>query len=123
MSVRALPLARALVARGHAVRMVLPPWDYPQDAACKMQDNGVEVENIELPAPTPGLFHINTTRALVKRALDFEPEVTAKMLKRHHHIYEVPISFNPREYAEGKKIGLGDAFAAVWTLLKYRFVD
>jgi glycosyltransferase involved in cell wall biosynthesis len=57
------------------------------------------------------------------RRFDFEPEVTAKMLKRRHHIYEVPISFDPREYAQGKKIGLKDAFAAVWTLLKYRFVD
>ena len=54
---------------------------------------------------------------------DFEPEVTAKMLKRRHRIYEVPISFDPREYSEGKKIGLKDAFAAVWTLLRYRFVD
>ena len=57
------------------------------------------------------------------RRFDFEPEVTAKMLKRKHRIYEVPISFDPREYAEGKKIGLKDAFAAVWTLVKYRFVD
>jgi glycosyltransferase involved in cell wall biosynthesis len=57
------------------------------------------------------------------RRFDFEPEVTAKMLKRRHHIYEVPISFYPREYEEGKKIGMGDAFVAVWTLLKYRFVD
>jgi len=54
---------------------------------------------------------------------DFEPEITAKLLKRRVRIYEVPISFNPREYNEGKKIGLKDAFAAVWTLLKYRFVD
>jgi glycosyltransferase involved in cell wall biosynthesis len=54
---------------------------------------------------------------------DFEPEVTAKLLKRRVRIYEVPISFDPREYSEGKKIGLKDAFAAVWTLLKYRFVD
>jgi glycosyltransferase involved in cell wall biosynthesis len=57
------------------------------------------------------------------RRFDFEPEVTAKLLKRRVRIYEVPISFNPREYSEGKKIGLKDAFAAVWTLLKYRFVD
>lgn len=57
------------------------------------------------------------------RRFDFEPEVTAKMLKRRHHIYEVPISFDPREYSQGKKIGLWDAFQAVWTLLKYRFVD
>jgi glycosyltransferase involved in cell wall biosynthesis len=54
---------------------------------------------------------------------DFEPEVTAKLLKRRVRIYEVPISFDPREYSEGKKIGLKDAFAAVWTLLRYRFVD
>ncbi len=54
---------------------------------------------------------------------DFEPEFTAKVLKRHHPIYEVPISFNPRDYSEGKKIRLKDAFAAVWALLKYRFID
>ena len=57
------------------------------------------------------------------KRFDFEPEVTAKMLKRGYRIYEVPISFYPREYSEGKKIGLRDAFVAVWTLLKYRFVD
>lgn len=60
---------------------------------------------------------------LHSRRFDFEPEVTAKVLKRRHRIYEVPIRFAPREYAEGKKIGLRDAFEAVWTLLKYRVVD
>lgn len=54
---------------------------------------------------------------------DFEPEFTAKILKRNVRIFEVPIVFNPREYHEGKKIGLRDAFEAVWALLKYRFVD
>jgi glycosyltransferase involved in cell wall biosynthesis len=54
---------------------------------------------------------------------NFEPEFTAKVLKRHYRIYEVPISFNPRDYSEGKKIKFHDAFDAVWTLLKYRFVD
>lgn len=57
------------------------------------------------------------------RRFDFEPEFTAKVLKRKVRIYEVPISFNPRDYSEGKKIKLKDAFSAVWTLLKYRFVD
>jgi len=57
------------------------------------------------------------------RRFDFEPEFTAKVLKRHHRIFEVPITFNPRDYSEGKKIKLKDAFEAVWTLLKYRFVD
>jgi glycosyltransferase involved in cell wall biosynthesis len=54
---------------------------------------------------------------------DFEPEITAKLLKRRARIFEVPISFNPREYSEGKKIKLKDAFAAVWALLRYRFAD
>ncbi len=57
------------------------------------------------------------------RRFDFEPEVTAKVLKRGYRIYEVPITFTPREYWEGKKISLKDAFEAVWTLLKYRIVD
>ena len=54
---------------------------------------------------------------------DFEPEFTAKILKRKFRVYEVPISFNPRDYDEGKKIGISDAFQAVWALIKYRFVD
>ncbi len=54
---------------------------------------------------------------------NFEPEFTAKILKRGVRIFEVPITFNPRDYDEGKKIGIMDAFEAVWTLLKYRFVD
>ncbi len=54
---------------------------------------------------------------------DFEPEITAKLLKKKVRIFEVPITFNPREYSEGKKIGLKDAFAAVWALWKFRFVD
>jgi glycosyltransferase involved in cell wall biosynthesis len=56
-------------------------------------------------------------------SFDFEPEFTAKILKKKVRVYEVPISFNPRDYDEGKKIGMRDAFKAVWTLIKYRFVD
>lgn len=57
------------------------------------------------------------------RGFEFEPEFTAKILKRRVNIYEVPIRFTPRSYEEGKKIKLRDAFVAVWTLIKYRFVD
>ena len=57
------------------------------------------------------------------KRFEFEPEFTAKLLKRKVRIYEVPISFNPRDYSEGKKIGIRDAFEAVWALVKYRFVD
>ena len=57
------------------------------------------------------------------KKFDFEPEFTAKILKRKIKVYEVPIRFTPRDYSEGKKIKLKDAFQAVWTLIKYRFVD
>ncbi len=57
------------------------------------------------------------------RRFDFEPEFTAKILKRKYRLYEVPIAFNPRDYSEGKKIKGWDAFTALWTLVKYRFVD
>jgi len=54
---------------------------------------------------------------------DFEPEFTAKILKKKVRIYEVPIRFTPRFYEEGKKIKMKDAFIAFWTLIKYRFVN
>ncbi|MEP6894087.1 MAG: glycosyltransferase family 2 protein [Chloroflexota bacterium] len=57
------------------------------------------------------------------KRFNFEPEFTAKILKQKYRIYEVPISFNPRDYSEGKKIKFHDAFEAVWALIKYRFVD
>ncbi len=57
------------------------------------------------------------------RSFDFEPEFTAKVLKQGIRIYEVPISYNGREWAEGKKIKWTDAPIALWVLIKYRFVD
>jgi len=60
---------------------------------------------------------------LKSKRFEFEPEFTAKILKTKVRIFEVPITFNPRDYEEGKKIGLKDAFQAVWALVKYRFMD
>jgi glycosyltransferase involved in cell wall biosynthesis len=57
------------------------------------------------------------------RGFDFEPEFTVKILKKKVRIFEVPITFNPREYSEGKKIKAKDAVIALWTLLKYRFMN
>lgn len=54
---------------------------------------------------------------------EFEPEFTAKILKRKVRLYEIPIAFNPRDYSDGKKIKMKDAFIAMWTLIKYRFID
>lgn len=54
---------------------------------------------------------------------DFEPEITAKVLRQKRRIVEVPISYERRSYDSGKKIHLGDAFAAVRALIRFRFAD
>jgi glycosyltransferase involved in cell wall biosynthesis len=52
-----------------------------------------------------------------------EPELTTRLAQWNIRLYEVPISYHGRSVAEGKKIGWKDAVSAVWTLLKYRFID
>lgn len=52
---------------------------------------------------------------------DFEPEITARILRRHIYIYDVPIGYTGRNYAQGKKIRAKDGLIAFWTILKYRF--
>ena len=54
---------------------------------------------------------------------DIEPEITAKILRRHIRIYEVPISYAGREFHEGKKISWRDGFSALWMLIKCRVGD
>jgi glycosyltransferase involved in cell wall biosynthesis len=60
---------------------------------------------------------------LRSRRFEIEPELTAKILKRGYTIFETPISYNGRAFHEGKKLNWRDGFSAIWTLLKYRFVD
>ncbi len=54
---------------------------------------------------------------------DFEPEITAKVLKRGYRILEVPISYAGREYHQGKKINWRDGLMAMYSLVYYRFWD
>jgi glycosyltransferase involved in cell wall biosynthesis len=67
-------------------------------------------------------FRADVLRSIRLRCVRFEfcPEVTAKILRRGFKIDEVPISYNPRGIAEGKKIRWQDGVEAFWTLLKYR---
>jgi glycosyltransferase involved in cell wall biosynthesis len=60
---------------------------------------------------------------LKARHFEFEPEVTAKILKKGIRIWEVPISYAGREYHEGKKISAKDAIPALWTLVKERLTS
>jgi glycosyltransferase involved in cell wall biosynthesis len=65
-------------------------------------------------------IHIKSNR------FGFEPEITAKIARRRKpawRIYEVPISYSGRTYEDGKKIGLGDALAALFWIIRYRLFD
>lgn len=60
---------------------------------------------------------------LKEERFGFEPEITARLARKRCRIYEVPISYDPRSFEEGKKIGMTDAFRAVYCILKYNFFD
>lgn len=61
---------------------------------------------------------------LKSKRFDIEPEITAKIFKnRKLRVYEMPITYDGRDYDEGKKITWLDALPAIWTLIKYRFID
>jgi glycosyltransferase involved in cell wall biosynthesis len=70
-------------------------------------------------------FRREVIKAIDIKSNDFsvEPELTAKVLKKELRVYEMPISYYGRNYAEGKKIRWYHGFGALWALLKYRFVD
>jgi glycosyltransferase involved in cell wall biosynthesis len=57
------------------------------------------------------------------KRFEFCPEVTAKVLKKGYKIFEIPTPYKPRSFEEGKKINWKDGLEAIWTLIKYRFVD
>ena len=69
------------------------------------------------------LFRRTVLSGITLRAnrFDFEPEITAKVLRSGYRIYEVPISYAGREFSEGKKITWRDGLAALWTLVYCRF--
>jgi glycosyltransferase involved in cell wall biosynthesis len=60
---------------------------------------------------------------LSSNGFGIEPELTAKIFKRHYRVYEVPITYDGRGYEDGKKITWRDGFVALWVLCKYRFTE
>ena len=60
---------------------------------------------------------------LEEKRFGFEPEITAKVSKLGVRIYEVPISYHGRTYAEGKKINWKDGVRAMWCIIKYNFLQ
>jgi len=70
-----------------------------------------------IKAPLMKSFKLRANR------FDFEPEITSKILKSGKRIVEVPITYEGRHWDEGKKITWKDGIAALWSLIKYRFID
>jgi dolichol-phosphate mannosyltransferase len=68
-------------------------------------------------------FRASLVKSIRLRCMRFEfcPEITAKVRRLGRRIHEVPISYNPRGIAEGKKIRARDGYHALWTLIRYRF--
>ena len=81
---------------------------------------GVKLTDVETAYK---VFRIDVIKGLHLKSLGFEfdPEVTAKVLRAGFNIVEVPITYHPRTVEEGKKIGWKDGFKAIWCLLKFRF--
>jgi SAM-dependent methyltransferase len=71
------------------------------------------------------VFRTEVLRSISLRShrFDFEPEVTARIARRGLRIYEVPISYAGRTYAEGKKIKWKDGLAALWAIVRYTLTD
>jgi glycosyltransferase involved in cell wall biosynthesis len=71
------------------------------------------------------LFKAEVIRGLQLKSdrFGFEPEVTAKVARGGWRVYETPISYSGRSYAEGKKIGWKDGFQAIYSILRYAWKD
>lgn len=67
--------------------------------------------------------HVLDGMTIYAKRFDVEPELTAKILKKGYQIYEVPISYYGRKFTEGKKLTWRDGVVALWTLIKYRFLN
>lgn len=72
---RVLPLARALGERGHQVRVIVPPYDWPQHGGQRWQDHGMEVINVPLPAGMPVGGHRELARRVAETAVAWRPDV------------------------------------------------
>lgn len=71
------------------------------------------------------MIHKDVVKSLNLKAnrFEFEPEITAKIIKKGYKILEIPIEYNSRSFKDGKKITWKDGFPALYCLIKYRFFD
>ncbi len=104
---------------------VLLFWNYIANRFLTFLTNALYNCNLSDMETCYKMFRREVIQGITLRSnrFDIEPEITAKILKNHYRVFEVPISYAGRDYDEGKKITWKDGVAALWTLLKYRFTD
>lgn len=104
---------------------VLYFWHYAANKLLTLWSN--VVSNLNLTDMETGykVFRreVLTNLHLKEKSFGVEPELTQKLARRDWRIFEVPISYYGRTYEEGKKIGLKDAFRAVWCVVRYALAD
>lgn len=106
----------------HRVHMF---WHYVANRALTMLSNMLSDVNLTDMETCYKAFRTEVIRSIEikENRFGFEPEFTAKVAHRDYRIYEVPISYSGRSYTDGKKIGIGDAFAALYCILRYNLID
>ena len=104
---------------------VLLFWHYVGNMIFTLMTNALYNVNLTDMGTCYKAFETAKIKAISLRSERFgiEAEITAKICKRHLRLYEVPISYSGRTYAEGKKITWKDGFSYLWCLLRYRVAD
>jgi glycosyltransferase involved in cell wall biosynthesis len=109
---------------------VLYFWHYVANKMLTMLSNMFTNLNLTDMETCYKVFRREVLQGITLRSdrFGFEPEITAKIARKRPgqpswRVYEIPISYSGRTYEEGKKIGLKDAFNALYCILRYRFFD
>ncbi len=99
-------------------------WHYLGNQFLTMLSNMLTDLNLSDMETCYKVFRTEVLRSLTLHSDRFgiEPEITAKVAKAKVRIYEVPISYHGRTYAEGKKIGWRDGVSAIWAILRYNLL-
>ena len=110
---------------GGGAHRVVFSWHYVGNRLLTMLSNMMTNLNLTDMEVCYKVFRKEVLRdiRICENRFGFEVEITAKVARKKWRIYEVPIAYYGRDYAEGKKITWKDGFRALWCILKYRFVD
>jgi glycosyltransferase involved in cell wall biosynthesis len=108
---------------GHGAHRVLYFWHYAGNKFLTLLSNIFTNLNLTDMETCYKVFTKEAVEGIriQENRFGFEPEITAKLAKKKLRIYEVPISYYGRTYAEGKKINWKDGFWALWCIFRYNF--